>query len=468
MAFDTRVTTRNPGAGLKGEDASSTLSHPPLQQEQEAARPVVRGSSSAPVMHVDLTNRREIDVVSSIELSSPSFLSQSALSALDGQRSYVADSKTVAKGWSHQMVVTPDAIESHPGIRSPIAASVISQSLSATTPVVAGTVTESSQAASRNRTMHKWEAFLDQHERVVRFRIQAGDLRRRCIAGRQEVRKLQSEQYQHPLGSLHDSRSISAPSDRVQALADAIEGLEVNEQRLDELDQMIITEEEQMTRAAPRVLSQMQEALLPMIERHQLDYRGDASTSANTNSTDLEDALDATAAAMAQRQERGDSLENEVLVYRAQRNKLLETIGDSTDEQSSTDEEQVHEDRSRLQELDGFIETRLNQLSSLRADMERVRDQAISDSMDIIGHASAMGARLMRLDMTADVSSTDVTVGASSISAATITGRTLSTHTSTTLPWSPRHPGAGSSVKSSTPESSSGYDQGDTSFKLSE
>ncbi|KPI37576.1 uncharacterized protein AB675_4049 [Cyphellophora attinorum] len=231
---------------------------------------------------------------------------------------------------------------------------------------------DSSETSSNVKEMNQWEAFIKKHERVVGLRIRACDLRRRCVQGRKEIRRLEG----------YTSRGLFGPIPSGSNLFDAVEALERDEQRLDELDQMIISAEQEMTRAAPKLLRRMRKSLPSMIEKHQLDFRGESSVSTEAASSALDDPLDPTAEEMDDKQKQMNKLENEVLALRGKRDRLAEILSDQEEENQEVYPEQWNEDLAELQDLKGQIDNKLSQLGVLKTEIDHMRDQAMNGDDD--------------------------------------------------------------------------------------
>jgi hypothetical protein len=304
----------------------------------------------------------------------------------------------------------------------------------------------SSQTSNHIKEMNQWEAFLRKHDRIVSLRIRACDVRRRCLEGRKELRRLEFFSNRGTIGPYqrHESQSKTSGSN----LFDAIATLEEDEQRLDELDQAIIAAEDEMARAAPKLLRKMQESLPSMIEKHQLDFRGTASVSTEDVASALDDPLGPTAEEMAQKQRLVNKLENDVLALRGKRDRLVDIVSTCEDDQEAYDG-QWNEDLSELQDLDGQIDDKLAQLVVLRTDIDHMRDQAMNgeDEEDLnLPLPTARSRSQLSRDM------------AFIYTAAAVTDTKLDSETSGTTIRAPTEPGSGEDALSHKPPASETVD----------
>ena len=216
----------------------------------------------------------------------------------------------------------------------------------------------------------RWAAFLAKHEHVIAMRIQAGDLRRQCLALRLALRG--SEPQAHLESTTSDTDDNE---DDFFDVAATRQNLEQIEKRLNELDEALINDEGEMYEAAPKVLKRIKQVLPTMLARQLIDYRGEGSLSGVTS--DLSSHLDPQATELEQKQAQIDQLETNLLNLRHQRQRLEGFSKIDIEE----NQEAYSEDLRDIQDLDGQIDSTVARLETVKADLRHNQDHPSNSSV---------------------------------------------------------------------------------------
>ncbi|ETN43154.1 uncharacterized protein HMPREF1541_02312 [Cyphellophora europaea CBS 101466] len=210
-----------------------------------------------------------------------------------------------------------------------------------------------------------WNAFLAKHRTMTTVLSEVTQLRRACIKVRRLQREYQSERQMDSVPNSPRSRAQSGSESSPPSMS-----LEAIESRLEQLDEELLREADTMLRAAPRVLSRMQKRMPMMLAKYQLDFRGDTSTSDASSVVEFEEELGPTALELLSKQAQIHDLEDQILLYRHQRNRYEEDARARAGEGRAL----YNDDQSVLEDLDRKIEAHIGKLKILQDEMEQSRD----------------------------------------------------------------------------------------------
>lgn len=202
---------------------------------------------------------------------------------------------------------------------------------------------EQSGTSLSDNALWRWNAFTQKQANVMRVLSQAATLRRQCLQLRNTKEALIESTMDTPTLEQLDAQIVQLDMKFLRDIAETLE-------------------------AAPQVVSMIKKRLPITLARHQLDFRGGSSTNDDRDSAEFE--LDQ------------DPAQAEILEHLSESNQLEETIMSLRRERSCVEEaSQTGHDESSVDmaDLDKKIEDATNRLKTLRAKLERLRDEATSE-----------------------------------------------------------------------------------------
>lgn len=228
---------------------------------------------------------------------------------------------------------------------------------------------EQSSTSSDRDVFWRWNAYMRKQSRLMASLSKATQLRRQCLELR---RRFNHETFSK---SMSMSEKVLQGDEPDSGESFGEESLDVStlmqlELRLDRLDEQLVRDSDDAVEAAPRVLNRMQKRLPVFLARHQIDFRGDSTSTSDETEADFEPHLDAPAAELLKKQREVDYLEDEILVLRVDRNRI-EDANKAVHYDSPSD---ADVEAKSLADIDKKIDDAFSRLKSAEAELESSRD----------------------------------------------------------------------------------------------
>lgn len=259
------------------------------------------------------------------------------------------------------------------------AASTVQTSLPDSTPNAIA-VRERSATRHQNAkevTPKLWEAFVRRNERVRRMRVLASDQRKLVADKRRTLKRhllkmRRSERLEDTKDNSSDDHEID-----MQGVAALFNEVEKSDDQLEKVEEDLANEEEKLIKVAPRMGQPQARRTYAVLQKYQLDHRGNDSDSNDDRDTpfetmEIDGDLDAQAAKSLALREEESRLEDEILELVRERGQIMLYVIDGPDEEAA----QHGPSFDRIDEIDRRERQAKERIASIWAQ----RDEVLAES----------------------------------------------------------------------------------------